>query len=67
MEIRQLNAKEIETLQYLADGKCQPDVARICDVSLTTIRVRVRTSVRKLDAENCTHAVALALRQGIIS
>lgn len=62
-----LTDRERENLQYLADGKRMLDVATIRGVWYEHIKREMVTIRRKLDAETTEHALAIAMRQGIIS
>ena len=53
-------------LLYLSHGPTITDLARMYDVSRYTMRDRVRTIQVKLAAKNAAHAVAIALRHGLI-
>jgi LuxR family transcriptional regulator, quorum-sensing system regulator BjaR1 len=61
-----LTAREAEVLQWVANGKSASEVGGILRIAKRTVDEHVQTAVRKLDAQNRTHAVALALRDGVI-
>ena len=61
-----LTAREIEVLRWVAHGKSAWEVGEILLIAKRTVDAHVQTVVRKLGASNRTHAVALALRDGII-
>ena len=61
-----LTAREIEVLRWVANGKSAWEIGEILDITKRTVDEHVQTAVRKLGAVNRTHAVALALGDGII-
>ena len=61
-----LSKRYLELLQYCADGYTVIDAAHIMRISkYTAMQYAVNLKV-SLDASTMTHAVAIALRQGII-
>lgn len=61
-----LTPREREVLAWVAQGKSARQVAEILRIAKRTVDEHVQTAVRKLGALNRTHAVAIALRDGII-
>ncbi len=61
-----LTAREIEVLRWVANGKSAWEIGEILHITKRTVDEHVQTAVRKLGAVNRTHAVALALSDGII-
>ena len=61
-----LTAREIEVLRWVANGKSAWEIGEILHITKRTVDEHVQTGVRKLDALNRTHAVALAISDGII-
>ncbi len=61
-----LTPRETEVLRWVANGKSAWEIGEILDITKRTVDEHVQTTVRKLGAVNRTHAVALALRDGII-
>jgi DNA-binding NarL/FixJ family response regulator len=59
-------AREREILQLLADGLSNADVAQRLFISQETVKSHVRHILAKLEADNRTQAVAIALRESII-
>jgi DNA-binding CsgD family transcriptional regulator len=51
----------------MADGKHLADTGKVMGVSRNMSRNRAVAIRRKLDAETTTHAVAIALRLGLIT
>jgi DNA-binding NarL/FixJ family response regulator len=62
-----LSQRETEVLQHLADGLTTDAVARELFLSAATVRSYAETAMQKLDSRNRTHAVAAAIRDGLIS
>jgi LuxR family transcriptional regulator, quorum-sensing system regulator BjaR1 len=61
-----LTARETEVLQWVAKGKSAYEIGGILQITKRTVDEHVQTAVRKLGAQNRTHAVALALHDGVI-
>jgi len=61
-----LTSRESEVLFWVANGKSAAEIAGILRISKRTVDEHVQTSIRKLEAANRTHAVAIALRDRII-
>ena len=61
-----ITAREREILQLLADGMSNADVAQKLFISQETVKSHVRHILAKLEADNRTQAVAIALRESII-
>jgi DNA-binding CsgD family transcriptional regulator len=56
-----LSKREIEVLSWLKEGKTSWEIARILLISERTVNFHVSNIIKKLDANNRTHAVALAV------
>ncbi|MFC6047089.1 response regulator transcription factor [Methylobacterium hispanicum] len=61
-----LSRREIEILQRCAFGMKTETIAAALEVSAHTVREHLDRARIKLDARNLTHAVALAMRAGLI-
>jgi LuxR family quorum sensing-dependent transcriptional regulator len=61
-----LTPREIEVLLWVAKGKSAREIAQILRIAKRTVDAHAQSGVRKLGAANRTHAVSLALRDGII-
>jgi LuxR family quorum sensing-dependent transcriptional regulator len=61
-----LTPREREVLVLVAQGKSARAIGEILRISKRTVDEHVQTAVRKLGAANRTHAVAIALRDGIV-
>lgn len=62
-----LTAREIEVLSWVARGKSAWEIGEILHIAKRTVDEHVQTAVRKMGAVNRTHAVALAIRDRVIS
>lgn len=63
---RQLSPRERDTLSLLAAGQSRSQAAEKLGISEHTLRAYIEAGRLKLGAVNTTHAVALALTQGLI-
>ena len=59
--------RERDVLVWTAQGKTAWEIARILGLARSTVEEHARKAGHKLGAQNKAHAVALALRAGIIS
>ena len=62
-----LTKREREVLRLLADGHSNEEIGKRLFLSPETIRTHVQKAMRKLEADTRTQAVAVALRQSLIS
>jgi LuxR family quorum sensing-dependent transcriptional regulator len=62
----QLTPREREVLEWVAQGKSAWEIGEILTIKKRTVDEHVHTAVRKLGAVNRAHAVALAVRDGLI-
>jgi DNA-binding NarL/FixJ family response regulator len=62
-----LSEREAEVLQHLAHGLTTDSVGKELFLSPATVRSYAENAMRKLEAHNRVHAVAIALRLGLIS
>lgn len=62
----ELTAREREVLDLLARGRANKEIAVILDVSVNTVNTHVAHIIEKLGAEDRTHAVATAVRRGLV-
>lgn len=63
----QLTARELQVLQWLAEGLTNASIAEELDLSARTIKTHVQNLLVKLDARDRTGAVAQGFRRGLIS
>lgn len=61
-----LSQREIEVLQQVASGNSNKIIADRLHLSEETIKAHMRRILSKLDANDRTHAVAIAVKRGII-
>lgn len=61
-----LTAREVEVLQLVARGLGNKEVGEILGTAAGTVKAHVQSILSKLNAKDRTHAVALAIRRGII-
>jgi PAS domain S-box-containing protein len=61
-----LSGREREVLQRVALGQDGPEIAEDLVVSPATVRTHIGNAIRKLGARSRAHAVAIALRDGVI-
>jgi len=62
-----LTHREAQILNYIADGNSNKQIAHILEISEQTIKNHVSSILRKLNANDRTHAAVLAIRHGWIS
>ena len=61
-----LTDREKEVLLWAAEGKSDPVIAEILNISYPTVRYHMNNIFRKLDANERTFAVVKAIRHGLI-
>lgn len=61
-----LSPRETEVLDLIAQGNSNKDIANQLSISEQTVKNHVASIMRKLVANDRTHAVVIALRQGLI-
>jgi len=64
--IAPLTRREIQILNYVTEGNTNKQIARDLGISEQTIKSHVSAILRKLNANDRAHAVALAIRNGWI-
>jgi len=64
--ISPLTRRETEILEYIANGNSNKEVAHALGICNQTVKNHVTSIIRKLAANDRTHAVVLALRHGFI-
>ena len=62
-----LTQRETQILSHIAEGNSNKQIARLLEISEQTIKNHVSSILRKLNANDRAHAVALAMRNGWIS
>jgi LuxR family transcriptional regulator len=66
-EPARLTRREAEVLGLVADGLSTPELARTLEISPHSVESHVRKAMERLGAANRAHAVALALRSGLLA
>lgn len=61
-----LTVREREILHYVAGGKTNWEIGAILSISQHSVRDHVKAACDKLGADGRAHAVAIALRQGLL-
>ncbi|BCS31700.1 DNA-binding response regulator [Luteitalea sp. TBR-22] len=61
-----LTERELEVLQWLAEGNRNKDIAVALSISEETVKVHVKHIMEKLGARDRTGAVSIGVRRGII-
>ena len=65
--IAALSEREREVLDMIADGLTGEEIAKRLFLSPETIRTHLRNAMTKLEATTRAHAIAIALREGVIT
>ncbi|WP_205696451.1 response regulator transcription factor [Conexibacter sp. SYSU D00693] len=65
--VPQLSPREREIMNLMAEGLTAEAIAQQITVSVETVRTHVRNVIRKLQARNRVHAIAIALERGEIA
>jgi DNA-binding NarL/FixJ family response regulator len=65
--VPQLSPREREIMHLMAEGMTAEQIAGQIIVSVETVRTHVRNVIRKLQARNRVHAIAIALERGEIA
>ncbi|MGE5617594.1 MAG: LuxR C-terminal-related transcriptional regulator [Candidatus Woesearchaeota archaeon] len=63
---RVLSPREREVLRLIAAGADRQEIADELTISVATVRTHVRNILRKLNARNRAHAIALAMQHGLL-
>ena len=64
---RSLSARELDVLDLVASGYSDNEIAVRIGVSAATVNTHLRHVYAKLRARNRAHAVAIALRRGLLT
>lgn len=62
-----LSPREKEILNWIVQGKNTWEISMILRISERTVKFHINNIMKKLDAVNRTHAVAIALRDNLIA
>src|SRR5262249_52948129 len=60
-----LSPREREILSYVAEGKSNKAIARLCNLSHTTVKVHLKSILRKTNTLNRTQAAIWAIARGV--
>ena len=66
MGISKLSAREIEILQYMAEGFTAKEIAATLTISQLTVKKHRENLLRKTKAKNAAHLVAIGIKNGLI-
>jgi DNA-binding CsgD family transcriptional regulator len=61
-----VTARQLDVLQAISNGLSEKQVAAELWLSPQTVKFHLKAARRRMDALNTTHAVALAIREGLI-
>jgi DNA-binding NarL/FixJ family response regulator len=61
-----LTPRELEVLELIRDGNRNKQIADQLSISETTVNFHIKNIVEKLQANDRTHAVTIALRRGLL-
>ena len=61
-----LTARELEVLELIRDGNRNKQIADKLSISETTVNFHIKNIMDKLQANDRTHAVTIALRRGLL-
>lgn len=64
---KNLSARELEVLKLIAGGHRNREIAQKLSISEETVKMHVRNIMVKLNANDRTHAVTIAVRRGFIT
>jgi two-component system NarL family response regulator len=62
----ELSKRELEVLQYIANGRSNKEIGTILYISENTVRGHVKSILAKLDAMGRTEAIAIATKRGLL-
>jgi DNA-binding NarL/FixJ family response regulator len=62
----ELTARELEVLRLIRDGSKNKEIAARLEISEATVNFHIKNLVSKLQANDRTHAVMIAIRRGML-
>ncbi len=65
--MRSLDRNELDALSLFANGRSADEIASELNVSQSMAHHYLRVAARKLGARNRVHAVAMAVRKGLVA
>ena len=66
-ELEAFTLREIECLTWAAAGKSDAEIAVILELSAKTVDTHIEGAKRRMNASSRSHAVASAIRLGLIN
>ena len=66
LDLNAITKREIEALEWAGEGKTPAEIASLMRISLETVKAHLDSARYKLQALNRPHAIAKALRAGLI-
>ena len=63
----ELTPREMEVLELIREGNKNKQIADKLSISETTVNYHIKNIVGKLQANDRTHAVTIALRRGLLN
>lgn len=66
LDKEELSAREIEVLKLIREGNKNKQIANQLSIAETTVNFHIKNIVDKLQANDRTHAVTIALRRGLL-
>lgn len=67
IEEKMLTARQLDVLRWLYYGKTNPEIGKLLGIDALTVKNHVQAIIRRLEVEDRTRAVTVALERGIIS
>jgi DNA-binding NarL/FixJ family response regulator len=61
-----LTSRELEVLALIRDGHRNKQIADVLGIAETTVNFHIKNLVDKLNANDRTHAVTIAIRRGLL-
>ncbi len=64
---KNLTERELEVLQYVAEGKTNKEIAQILMITHHTVKAHVASIIRKIGVKNRLDAALIAVTNGIVT
>jgi len=61
-----LSAREIEVLEYIAQGMNNHEIAKVLELSIHTVANHRKNMLSRSRCNNCTELVRIAVQEGVI-
>jgi DNA-binding CsgD family transcriptional regulator len=61
-----LSEREVEVLYWICLGKTNSEIAMILNISMYTVKNHVKNILKRMSANNRTHAAKSAIMEGIL-